>query len=385
MKQMRLSIFLYLPLAISILSLHESGIISMFGYIALYFLVIFAILLQFYSFKNTKFLYRCYGISYLMIFLYALSNIISDPNLDNSLGLVQRLLQLISVVSILHIGYVFGSGLDGDYEIVVYRKIFLLTIFFVSAIFFLISIFGSDFKNKNPYGAWLAIAGLISLGNFNKKKSIGVFAIILLLMLVNSGSRTALISFSGGLFVYYIWPYLCARRNLYWAVLLSSFILSYLIINFTFTSLGQIWNLNLISQDLSGKNFNSGRDIIWPVAWELIVEKPWLGRGGGIQLSHLSDFDLSTHNFYLQILLQVGFVGLTFVVLFFLSLWQKFWEARYSSYIRSAASIFFAMLLSQNFEVFILQGNIAVSWPMWMFVGLAFGSSANSKYFIATR
>ncbi|MBL8828228.1 MAG: hypothetical protein JNM18_14705, partial [Planctomycetaceae bacterium] len=88
--------------------------------------------------------------------------------------------------------------------------------------------------------------------------------------------------------------------------------------------------------------------------------------------SRLINSELSSHNLYLQILLQVGIVGLIPLVLFFRSaVAHAFRQPRSAATIVAIANILGVMIYN-CYEVVLTQNTLAVGVVEWSLIGLAF-------------
>lgn len=87
------------------------------------------------------------------------------------------------------------------------------------------------------------------------------------------------------------------------------------------------FSINVIDDmiiEYSGRTAKSGRQILWPVLVYFIGQKPIFGWGAGILPRDIMDTTLSAHSYYLQVLLQTGFIGLMALVGLFVALVSRF-------------------------------------------------------------
>lgn len=123
----------------------------------------------------------------------------------------------------------------------------------------------------------------------------------------------------------------------------------------------------------------SGRELIWPAIWEAILLNPILGLGPGASTGDLYATNLSAHNFYLEIGMQLGLVGIVLVVVLFWSLWRVAKPSGRPEL--CAAENFLTVLITMValhclFDVFLTQDSLAVGIPVWMALGLGLGGLA---------
>lgn len=134
---------------------------------------------------------------------------------------------------------------------------------------------------------------------------------------------------------------------------------------------------------VSNKSLDSGRQLIWPLVWQGVTQKPWLGWGLDAAPRILADYnasgDFSSHNLYLQILLQSGWVGLILWMLFFYHLfsWIRSWkDSDISKFLYAYLTV---MLLTQSAEVTLTQNNLPITVTFWIFLGCAIACSVNRE------
>ncbi|AFT69992.1 O-antigen polymerase superfamily protein [Alloalcanivorax dieselolei B5] len=318
-------------------------------------------------FKATK------GLFFLLL-LYLASSVWSL----NPLPLISRNVQILSVIFVLYVFFVLGMRRGGEK---ILKYILLFSFFAVLFCFALWGFGGSDggFDNPNVVGLWASVMAVSVLAT----RKVGVFFwipfLIASLLVFLSGSRTALGGMLSGMLLYFFWPALKSNRLLFWFTLFFIFFLSSIMILLISGVLGDLSDANQVMREISGKNLLSGRDVAWPIVIDLIKEKPFLGWGGGVNLSDITDFHFSAHNYYLQTAMQTGLTGLLFLLFSICCVWNALWFYRDGSLTRTASALFVVVIMSQNFEVTLLQNNMALSYPMWMLLGLAFGVAQREK------
>lgn len=139
-------------------------------------------------------------------------------------------------------------------------------------------------------------------------------------------------------------------------------------------------NLNLMAQDVSGRQLASGRQILWPAILELAMASPWVGLGGDALPKALMDTGFSSHNYYLQLFLQKGFLGLFFLMWFLIQYWQQFHKTMWTSAsINFAAAIFLTLLLHNLTEVVMFQNALMVALPAWVIIALGVSQAMNAE------
>ena len=157
--------------------------------------------------------------------------------------------------------------------------------------------------------------------NKDKKRGINIFLLVLLILaLFLSGKRGILISF----IVAFIMCYRNYNSNKPLTrgmklILLSIVILAILYVVSLFNpSLFYVVNKTI---DLFQNNgdITNGRLILWETAWNNFLEKPWVGYGWRwFRYNNGVSYLMDVHNVYLQLLVEVGFIGFALFLLFFL-------------------------------------------------------------------
>ena len=128
--------------------------------------------------------------------------------------------------------------------------------------------------------------------------------------------------------------------------------------------------------EYSGRTAKSGRQVIWPILVYFIGEKPLFGWGAGTLPRDVIETTLSAHSYYLQILLQTGFVGLVALIGLFLAVAKRYRtvHSRKDKYLRAYMwSCVFLIVFHASSEVFLMQNNMVVAVPLWMLLGAGAG------------
>ncbi len=131
-------------------------------------------------------------------------------------------------------------------------------------------------------------------------------------------------------------------------------------------TLQQLETVNDSLVRFTGRSALSGREILWPILAEKIMETPILGHGPGVLPRDVFNTNLSAHNLFLQIALQSGFVGLTLLSLILWTLWSGLTHSKF------AIVVFVIAVLDSSLEVFLLQNLLSAGLPVWMIFGLSF-------------
>lgn len=296
---------------------------------------------------------------------------------------MQRAFQAFCVLGILYYGFYLGViGLAPRVLEVIVFVFFVLLV--VHTALYLAGVNYSDHNNysglllnSNVFGMWVVTFGTIALGVVKNRLSIIAVFILVLFLVLASGSRSSLLALVVALSIYIIsWRVVRAVLFKYSFLLFICAFSIGVIYATLFFDLGQ-YNQDVV--DVTGKNLQSGRHLIWPAVMEQLMKTPWFGLGSGASLSDIVDRSLSSHNAFLQTLMQNGFVGLVLMVLVIFSVYFSIFKISSQRYFKLALASFSVLLIIQSFEVTIFQNNLALSYPVWVVVGLLLGSNTFEK------
>lgn len=236
------------------------------------------------------------------------------------------------------------------------------------------------FKNSNTFAAMALNMAIIFMVVPFKKRSNRILMLLLTAgLVIISGSRSTILAMTIFFFVYALCKGLKQKKWLlfnekmiFWISIVFSGIVSYMYPALYGTIIGD--KLNLLSREIFNKNFFSGRQIVWAAIINAINESPITGYGLDATPGDFLNTTLSSHNLYLQTLLQCGWVGLIFFVFM---LWSFFVRcANISSKISTVTTCFIiAIIYRECFEVTLTQNN----WPQGFFLWVMIGLSMRSK------
>ncbi|MEA5598792.1 O-antigen ligase family protein [Rivularia sp. UHCC 0363] len=188
-----------------------------------------------------------------------------------------------------------------------------------------------------------------------------------------SGARSLFISSIFSILVYVFWSFWVVNKRIYnllfllFVLFLGSFTYFYAKI------LPSLYELNYyaqLSKEYTGKGLLSGRQIIWSILIDRISEQPLYGYGSGTTPSDLIGITLSSHNLYLQILIQVGFLGLIAFALLMFRIWCVYRIGYRDKIVRLSASFMIGILIHQSFEVTLIQNNLAIGLLQFMVISI---------------
>ncbi|MBV6624171.1 MAG: O-antigen ligase family protein [Rivularia sp. (in: Bacteria)] len=252
-------------------------------------------------------------------------------------------------------------------------------------------------RNINGFRAYLANPNVLAafLWNFqfflftklissSKKKYIYTILIFISnLMIFFTGARSLLISsiFSTLIYIFWGWWVTNKRKHNFVFSLFIAVIGFFIYFYAKIIPALNIAYYTQISRDYTGKNLLSGRQVVWSLLIDKISEQPLFGYGSGTNPSDLIGTTLSSHNLYLQILIQIGFLGLiTFIVLMF-KIWNIYRIAYQDNIVRLSASFMIGILIHQSFEVTLIQNNLAVGLLQFMVISIGISRTKKPKFY----
>ncbi|GAA0469146.1 O-antigen ligase family protein [Alkalibacillus silvisoli] len=368
---------------------HSSGILSQIGFLSIGILMIMGFFVFLLNVLKTKFIFRkekwLYIFSLLFIATYVIS-IFNDLKLDSLVMVLQ-----ISMVILFFWGVVFIPFNHFNHKLGYY---FIMIIFFYLLLWWGLAGFDARFSglmnNANTFGVFISmtIGIFIIFKKYHKAANKLLFRVFLtlgLLLVYASSSRAAWLMILIFLVVYILWPMLIKNKIIYQlSFIIFSIILFVVTVGYPkliFTPFG--YKLQELSRLYTGKNFFSGREILWFDILEKIEREPLVGYGASALPSSLLETNLSAHNYYLQMTLQVGIIGSTIFFLLLFSVWNYYYLARQDKSVRLIASIFMAILAYQLFEVTFTQNILAVALLQWFIIGI--GVNITRRHYLVNK
>ena len=177
-------------------------------------------------------------------------------------------------------------------------------------------------------------------GSFLMKRSnlfkIGciTLAFLILLGLVNAGSRNGAVAFLCSMLVYL----LILKRKKIMGLLPIIFLIIMMVVVCTTSFVVSPSSVKTVvierfdpstSEDLSA--YSSGRTVLWKNGWKLFVDSPLIGHGRNsfMILSQLRGYRYygAPHNEYLKYLAEHGLIGLIVFLLIFFKIFQNIWQS----------------------------------------------------------
>ncbi|WP_282138456.1 O-antigen ligase family protein [Rossellomorea aquimaris] len=201
------------------------------------------------------------------------------------------------------------------------------------------------------------------------------YYIIILLgfsLMLGSGARSAMFAGILAIITYIFWSYISKNtfRFIFYFLIV---IVGLMLFIFVYPQL-PYWEHfpyfeNLMLQ-YTGKSIMSGRDDVWRPVIIAINEQPWFGYGPGTLPIDVTGIDLSTHNLYLQIALQNGYLGLFVFIILLLYFWMIFYRNLKNKTVRLVASFFIAILIHQSFEIALTQNQLSIGLMQWFIISV---------------
>ena len=134
------------------------------------------------------------------------------------------------------------------------------------------------------------------------------------------------------------------------------------------TSLGVY--LDELSRQYLHKGFYSGRQRLWGGIFQAINESPFFGQGLSALPADFLDTGLSSHNLYLQVLLQSGYVGLFLLIVLLWLIMERLMSQPMDNNVALSIAMIVAVVIQETFEVCLLQNHLMVGLMMWMIIGV---------------
>lgn len=232
------------------------------------------------------------------------------------------------------------------------------------------------FENPNSFGAFCSTL-ILSLFFKESGRKKPIVIIILLFFIYASSSRTALFC----VFIFFI----IYNFNLFFYKKIFKILIFTFSITLPFIVIYAMVQIDLQRYDdfffqYTGKRLTSGRNYLWPMIFEKIKEKPFFGWGSGTNIHELTGLDLSTHNGYLQILLESGIFGLFLHSILIILIGYIFIKSKNKDHFTIFGfSIYTYLLIFQTFEVSMFQNNLTMSLPIWAMIGWCIGHTKSKN------
>jgi O-antigen ligase len=221
------------------------------------------------------------------------------------------------------------------------------------------------------FGMFFIFAG--RLISFSKRWwNLGLLAS--LVVLLASGSRSGWLALVVIALVYFLWPHMAVKKWTFPLVFILAFLASLAVI-YVYVGLTQ-WSefprLTALVLKYTHQNLYSGRQVLWPVLINAVKQHPW-GYGPGANPDTFVTVGLSSHNLYLQVLLQTGYIGLASLGAILFYIWNRLYLIHQDRIVRLAAAFLIGILIHESFEVSLIQNNLTIGIVMWTILAIGCG------------
>lgn len=202
---------------------------------------------------------------------------------------------------------------------------------------------------------------------------LGIIFIDISLIIVSS-TRSVWLSLITGIMLLFIFQLnqrykRIVHNSLFMFISLSSLSFPFIYISFYKSEFG--WQFNNFIISLTGKSLFSGREKLWIELFEYIKFQPLLGYGPSTIPADLINTTLSSHNTYIQILLQTGIIGTMLFLLILFSIWNFLFIDKNSFPLKLTVAFFGGILVYSTFEISLVQGGYPINIMQWLV--LSFG------------
>ncbi|MFP4926101.1 O-antigen ligase family protein [Staphylococcus pseudintermedius] len=245
-------------------------------------------------------------------------------------------------------------------------------------------LFSSIYNNSNLIGPYMFYTSffLVCGMKFSKYKFFYfVMLVIGLILILASDTRSILLSVIATFLVYIFWHFIVKFRivsGIFFLILvITSLLFVYiypLLPTFQFYLPLENWVLTH-----TGKSIMSGRNELWMLLIKYIDQKPLLGYGPGTLAQELYLHSQSPHNLYLNILMQIGYLGLILILIIFLLMWLSMTRCKNHFIVRLSASFFVGIIVHQSFETTLFQNQLSVGLMQVFIIGIGFSIAAHKK------
>lgn len=246
--------------------------------------------------------------------------------------------------------------------------------------------YSSFYGHSNGFAVILICACSVSLLSMDRSKpavsDLLVFVVsLVLLVFANSRSAMAALIVTTVL-PFILWrisrgkPFLASAKLIFFVVLAVVLCFTIVYPSLYGTQLG--YSLEMLSREYLNKNFFSGREVVWKMILDAVSGHELFGLGLGMIPSMIYDTAFSSHNLYLQTILQVGIIGLVFVLAFLWIVLDRLgraggWQACVG------ASLVIGILVHECLEVSLTQNNFDVGLLFWVVMGVSMSASLQGR------
>lgn len=325
----------------------------------------------------------------IILFLMVIYIIVSIVSSQNGLGNkgITNTFEFVACIGV----YLYFSNSEWNNKVIL--LIYRISIVFV-LFHFLVWIakgfgreFSSIYPNSNILGPFMFIAiYFILLRIFTTKKRLipYIFLLIALVILLASDTRSVLLSIFIGAIIYFIWNTIVKNKGLS-IFLFILIIVSFGSIVFVYPKLpnwSQYGKLEAWMLEHTGKSIMSGRADIWGRLNNLIDLRPIFGFGPNTVATDVIGREASSHNLYINMALQIGYLGLLIFILILFTIFMSYVSKGSNRLVKLSAAAFIAILAHQLFEITLVQNQLSIGLLQWLVIATGVGvttSKSNDK------
>ncbi len=247
-----------------------------------------------------------------------------------------------------------------------------------------VSVIMHDFPKNSTGGTLVYLCGIAIILGIRNSQSAGwvaatTFAGATLALALLMGVRFLVICAAVFFSAFACSRFMKWRHYWLWGIVGSAgaiFVVIWFFLNLDRGGLAQ--ELGRVISDVSGHRANSGRDQLYFYLLNRVQESPIFGLGAGTLPRDVLSTEFSAHNYYLQVYLQVGVIGLLAVAAFLLAIWRLLAAAK-STAGRFGSAVFLMFVVHNSAEVLMLQNSALVAIPAWSLIGLALSIEQNQS------
>lgn len=360
---------IFVFLILNFLSLFNIEIIKNIGNIIIILFFIYNLLIFIYFKKINKNL-KIYLLILIIIIILYLANL---KELDSYK--IQNILKII----LLGIYSVNLSNLKKDF--LCYRKKMKIMVSLVILFQYVVYFIGFDELYRENVMSGYNIGLLFFIILLKDKKYILINGTLIILINILGGSRSSLVAIIVMIFTYFTWRYMSQNKKRYYMYLSTIFIsiLGFMYIYIYGENIYIFTKLNELSLEIFNKRLYSGRNWMWKTIVERLGDNIIFGNGTGtIARDIFFERVWSTHNLYMQILIEVGIVGVILWVIFYFIVWKYYYQLRNDNNIRVCASYMIGFIVSNVFELTFYSNQLAIGIIQWTSIGI--GLNMINKY-----
>lgn len=123
----------------------------------------------------------------------------------------------------------------------------------------------------------------------------------------------------------------------------------------------------------TGKSIMSGRADIWGRLSNLIDLRPTFGFGPNTVATDVIGRNASSHNLYINMALQTGYLGLIIFIFILFTIFMKYVYRGQNKLVRLSAAGFIAILAHQLFEITLVQNQLSIGLFQWVVIATGAG------------